>query len=276
MRNNNGKIAIAIVAMFVVALSVVGFTYAYFTATVKGNSATESVKVTAGELSIVYGEGKTLTAQNLVPGWTSDGKHYYDVQHSSKDNGKKDAQGNPIYEISATNTTANPKKSDNTTPGVADGIADKVPFTVSNATNNDGDNNYIIRLKDIKNGVVGDDAKYLWVTLYETTISGETTTYNAIWSGNLANAGTQIIVPEVRTITKDGAKQTYAVGLTYQNVTDREQTSKGVGVSATVEVVGVQKNQAQKWVDADGHEVKFAVANTTDYATKLETTKAGN
>ena len=66
MKNNNGKIAIAIVAMFVVALSVVGFTYAYFTATVKGNEANESVKVTAGKLEIVYGSGTKLQAQNLL------------------------------------------------------------------------------------------------------------------------------------------------------------------------------------------------------------------
>ena len=282
MRNNNGKIAIAIVAMFVVALSVVGFTYAYFTATVKGNNASKSVEVTAGELSIVYGNGRTLEAQNLVPGWTSDGKHYYDVNWSKTPSGQTDASGNIIYAISAVSTDEHEFKSNETgaastiKPTVADGIADKVPFTVRNATNNDGDNNYIIRLKDIENGIVGDDAKYLWVTLYETTVSDDKTIYTAIWSGNLQSAGTQIIVPEARTIAKNGAEQTYAVGLTYQNVTNDEQSSKGVGVKATVEVVGVQKNQAQKWVDADGKEITFATANTTDYATQLETTKASN
>lgn len=282
MRNNNGKIAIAIVAMFVVALSVVGFTYAYFTATVKGNNASKSVEVTAGELSIVYGNGRTLEAQNLVPGWTSDGKHYYDVNWSKTPSGQTDTNGNIIYAISAVSTDKHKFKSNETgaastiEPTVADGIADKVPFTVRNATNNDGDNNYIIRLKGIENGIVGDDAKYLWVTLYETTVNDGKTTYTAIWSGNLQSAGTQIIVPEARTIAKNGAEQTYAVGLTYQNVTNDEQLSKGVTVKATVEVVGVQKNQAQKWVDADGKEITFATANTTDYATQLETTKASN
>ena len=49
MERNNGKIAIAIVAMFVVALSIVGFTYAYFVANVEGNTDT-NVTVTSGEL----------------------------------------------------------------------------------------------------------------------------------------------------------------------------------------------------------------------------------
>lgn len=280
MEKNNGKIAIAIVAMFVVALSVVGFTYAYFTATVKGNEKDTSVKVTAGELSIVYSSGKTLTAQNVVPGWTSDGKHYYDIEYSKTDSGQRDENNNIIYAISAVSTDEHNEKSTGGAPKTADGIADRVPFTVRNADENDGDTKYIIKLNNINNGITdAADAKHLWVTLYSTATSDSGTTYTPIWSGNLAagtGSGSQIIVPSARTIANDGPEQTYAVGLTYQNVTDGEQSAKGATISATVEVVGVQENKAGKWVDADGTEITFPEGNTTDYATVLETTNAAS
>ena len=84
MERNNGKIAIAIVAMFVVALSIVGFTYAYFTAQVNGNTGNDSVQVTAGELVITYNNTKSIAAANIVPGWISDGKTFYDPVYSIK------------------------------------------------------------------------------------------------------------------------------------------------------------------------------------------------
>lgn len=253
MKNNNGKIAIAIVAMFVVALSVVGFTYAYFTATVRGNEANESVKVTAGKLEIVYGNGTKLQAQNLVPGWTSDGEHYYDVQYSSTD-----ANGDGTYEIKAVTTGDHQTKSDGSTPGAADGIANDATFTVSNATENAGDNDYIIRLKDITNGIAADDQAYMWVTLYNDD--------TVVWSGNLAATGnTQVIVPAARTILANGAAQNYSVRLTYQNK-NGAQSSKGVGVVATVEVVGVvcTDNDKKVCVDADGQSITFPTANATE------------
>lgn len=83
MKNNNGKIAIAIVAMFVVALSVVGFTYAYFTAQVVGNQSEEpSVTVEAGKLEVTYDFGRSIVADRIVPGWASDGDMIYDPVNS--------------------------------------------------------------------------------------------------------------------------------------------------------------------------------------------------
>lgn len=251
MKNNNGKIAIAIVAMFVVALSVVGFTYAYFTATVSGNDASKSVEVTAGRLEIVYGNGTLITAQNLVPGWTSDGKHYYDAQYSSTDSNK-----DGIYEIKAVTTDTYAKKSDGTEPKAADGITTNATFTVSNSSDNTGDNDYVIRLKAITNGLATNDQQYLWVTLY----SGS----SVVWSGNLAASGSQVIVPAARTIGVNDEAQNYSISLTYQNV-DAEQTSKGASVAATVEVIGAVCTDADKkvCVDADGQPITFATANTT-------------
>ena len=85
MKNNNGKVAIAIVAMFVVALSVVGFTYAYFTAQVQNNKADKSVEVTAGIMQVDYDFGRELVAKDIVPGWISDNFHYYDPVLSVND-----------------------------------------------------------------------------------------------------------------------------------------------------------------------------------------------
>ena len=67
MEKNNGKIAIAIVAMFVVALSIVGFTYAYFVASVTNNDADTSVQVTAGELVSKNKNEKTETYELKLP-----------------------------------------------------------------------------------------------------------------------------------------------------------------------------------------------------------------
>ena len=250
MKNNNGKIAIAIVAMFVVALSVVGFTYAYFTATVSGNNASKSVEVTAGRLEIVYGNGTLIKAQNLVPGWTSDGKHYYDAQYSSTD-----SNGDGIYEIKAVTTTDHKTKSDGTTPGEKDGITTNATFTVSNSDDNTGDNDYVIRLKAITNGIAAADQQHLWVTLYNDS--------EVVWSGNLAASGTQVIVPAARTIKVDDEAQNYSISLTYQNI-NGEQTSKGATVEATVEVIGAVCTDADKktCVDADGNTITFATANT--------------
>ena len=85
---NNGKIAIGILVMFVVALSIIGVTYAYFTATFNDNQDTEDVKITAGELIATFDGTNSIDIKNVVPGWASDGLHYYDVDVASKDNDK--------------------------------------------------------------------------------------------------------------------------------------------------------------------------------------------
>ena len=257
---NNGKIAIAIVAMFVVALSVVGFTYAYFTAQVKGNEATKSVDVTAGRLEIVYANGDEILAQNIVPGWVSNGKYYYDPICSSTD-----TNGDGTYEIKAVSTdtiTAAGGKcsaSDDRTPSIANpnatnGITTPVTFTVSNSENNTADNNYIIRLTNITNGIAEADRSNFYVTLYNDS--------TVVWSGNLAASGTQIIVPAARSIAKGGATQNYSISLTYKNI-DGAQSSKGVGVKATVDIIGVVNN-GSNWVDADGNIISFPATNTVE------------
>ncbi len=259
---NNGKIAIAVVAMFVVALSIVGFTYAYFTAQVQGNTADKSVEVTAGRLEIVYANGNEILAQNIVPGWVSNGDYYFDTVCSSTDENE-----DGIYEIKAVSKSAIAEaknkcsETDQRTPATlspttADGLTDKVTFSVSNSAENTADNSYIIRLTNITNGLAEADRKNFFVTLYD----GEDA---VVWSGNLAASGTQVIVPAARTIADDDETQNYSISLTYKNI-EGAQSSKGVGVKATVEVIGVVENDDSEWVDADGRTITFASPNTNE------------
>lgn len=255
---NNGKIAIAIVAMFVVALSVVGFTYAYFTARVQGNAADKSVEVTAGKLEIKYTAGNKIVAQNLVPGWVSDGKHFYDAQYSK---GEEVAGQTGVYKITAVSTDNHDKKSDGTTPGEADGITSNATFTIQNTTDNAGDNTFVIRLKDVTNGLATADQPNLYVALYETG------TTEPLWIGNLVatSAEGQTIVSAPITLTKaDTAAHNYEVELIYANV-DADQNSKNVGVVATLEVVPVVQSGSD-YVDEDGDKVTLAAASTVTRA----------
>ena len=256
MKENNGKIAIAVVAMFVVALSIVGFTYAYFTAQVKGNTADKSVEVTAGKLSIVYANGDEILAQNIVPGWISDGKHYYDSMCSSSID--TDAAGNHKITAVSTDVVKDGKCSTTDTrvpsvavPKAADGLTTPVTFTVKNAADNTGDNKYIIRLKGITNGLASVDRPNFVLTLKQ----GAT----VIWSGQLADSGEQVIVPAAMTIAEGAAEQTYSINLAYKNV-DSPQESKNATVKATVEIVGVTDAN----VTEDGKTISYPTGNTTD------------
>ena len=88
MEKNNGKLAIAIVAMFVVALSIVGVTYAYFVSRVNYNTSDE-VQVESGILQVNYAAGTSIdtTGLTIVPGWKNDGKMIYHPIKSVDENG---------------------------------------------------------------------------------------------------------------------------------------------------------------------------------------------
>lgn len=264
MKENNGKIAIAVVAMFVVALSIVGFTYAYFTAQVKGNTADKSVEVTAGKLSIVYANGNEISAKNIVPGWISDGKHYYDSMCSSSLDTVKIGD-KEVHKITAVSTEtvdlrSNPKKCSSTdtrvpsvvSPSSDDGLTNPVTFTVKNADDNTGDNKYVIRLTGIQNTLADVDQPNFVLTLKQ----GNT----VVWSGQLADSGTQVIVPSAMEIKANAAAaQSYSINLAYKNV-DSPQESKNATVKATVEIVGVTDAN----VTEDDVTISYPTPNTND------------
>jgi len=177
MKNNNGKIAIAIVAMFVVALSVVGFTYAYFTATVKNNGADSSVEVTAGSMIVTYsgGNGETFTAKNILPGWSNDGDKYFDTVASVT---YKDGQNRYSAASLATVTKANAKpfgaeiaagQTATDDQLKAAGLTAPVTFSVKN----DGDNTavYDLWVKVLSNNIKTTDITFVYYTATTATTS---------------------------------------------------------------------------------------------------------
>ena len=279
---NNGKIAIIIIAMFVVALSVVGFTYAYFVATVEGNSNTKSVEVVAGRLEVLYTQTNKLQARNIVPGWISDGDHYYDPVYSTKVLAPVTSNGTTTYKIVAVDkevnvtctngTTSKPYLCSDaavTTPTAVDangvglnGITGPVQFTVSNTANNRGETKYILRLNVTTNGFGASDKTNLKVTVKKTVSNSDV----VLWSGSLAASGTQIVVPATETLAVGNNSASYKVYVTYVNADATQNSTANEGVmnsenktlSVTADVIGVASNDnGTTWVDADGNSITF-------------------
>ena len=273
---NNGKIAIAIVSMFVIALSVVGFTYAYFTAQVRGNTATKSVEETAGRLEVLYEQGNLIKANNIVPGWISDGIHYYDPIYSgTTSNGVnyitavKTDDTVTCRDGSGTNVTITSCTDAVSSPAWTDGIATPIKIRVTNTNNNTADNDFVIRLNVSTNDFGSTDSSNLKVTVKNATVSNNTwTAGSVVWSGPLAQEGdTQIIVPNAETLTASNSTgKYYLVYLTYVNVntsqndsSDPTMNSTGSTVVATADIIGIAENQKNSgnWYDSDGEPVTF-------------------
>ena len=144
---NNGKIAIGILVMFVVALSIIGVTYAYFTAQFSDNDI-DSVELTAGELVATFNGTNNISVKNVVPGWISDGLHYYDSLEAETHDGK-------IYASKSTWSTTNGGELVVSRATTNMGIATPIQFTVTNTSNAQPDEaiNYIIRLNIDNNGI---------------------------------------------------------------------------------------------------------------------------
>lgn len=249
---NNGKLAIAIVAMFVVALSIVGITYAYFSATVVGNTKDKSVDVTAGILEINYAKGNTIKAQNIVPGWVSDGAHYYDPNGSVYD---VDGQGTKGVKA-ITKTDCETVVCSIETPGEKDGITDPVTFSVKNTDKNTGTTYFAIELVNVENGIV--DTENLTYKLYKATAENATTGGTLMTSGTLVSTTNgendpQIIVNAAETLTDNDTTNYYYLMLEYANADTDQYASIAKTVKATVKVEGLTLNNG-KYFNANGKE----------------------
>src|SRR5574344_257181 len=51
--------------------AVVGTTFAYFTATVTGNTTASTTSITSATLGVTYSDGAEITATNILPGWSA-------------------------------------------------------------------------------------------------------------------------------------------------------------------------------------------------------------
>ena len=168
-QKTNGKIIVAILVMFAVAVSIIGFTYAFFTATFNDNENDESVTVIAGKLMANYVGNKAIKVSNVVPGWLSDGLSYYDPVLAQSNN------GNVFASHLRPRDFVNPKAGQDGQPAVlaanastlyygateqekslmeSSGLTAPIQFTVSNDPNSPDPVSFYIRLKDISNGLI--------------------------------------------------------------------------------------------------------------------------
>jgi hypothetical protein len=49
----------------------VGLTYAYFSANITGSETSTTITTSSGTITIVYGNGTTINAANIAPGWSA-------------------------------------------------------------------------------------------------------------------------------------------------------------------------------------------------------------
>ena len=69
--NTKQKLTLGIAAIFMVTLTIVGVTYAYFVTQVTGDTGTQSVNVQTASIGIKYGDGSPdITVENVLPGAT--------------------------------------------------------------------------------------------------------------------------------------------------------------------------------------------------------------
>ena len=94
------KMTLFVTGMFLLLIMTTGLSYAYFSASVKGNENAKNVVVEAGTLSLVYTDGPEIKAQNIKPGWSTT------KEVSVKNTGTLGAYYNVIWQ-SLTNTISN-------------------------------------------------------------------------------------------------------------------------------------------------------------------------
>ena len=94
------KMTLFVTGMFLLLIMTTGLSYAYFSASVKGNENAKDMVVEAGTLSLVYTDGPEIKAQNIKPGWSTT------KEVSVKNNGTLGAYYNIIWQ-SLTNEVAN-------------------------------------------------------------------------------------------------------------------------------------------------------------------------
>ena len=97
---NKDKMTLFVTGMFLLLIMTTGLSYAYFSASVKGNENAKDMVVEAGTLSLVYTDGPEIKVQNIKPGWSTT------KEVSVKNNGTLGAYYNVIWQ-SLTNTISN-------------------------------------------------------------------------------------------------------------------------------------------------------------------------
>ena len=248
-RNNNVRIALAIIAMFIIALSIIGVTYAYFTARISGNTTTKSVTVQAGKLEVTYQTSNVINAQGIVPGWISDGRHYFDPT-------KRDTSGHIVaQEVGVTSGVDSVSDIPTSYKTAAYGYHLPAKFTVKNTGTNTA--YYGIKLINITNqiGQIGsnNDQDNVVVKIYKGTYDGSAALDEAkIVYNDKLGSGSSKNTNAVFKVEPNNTNNLYLV-LEYNNANYDQSQNMGKNVSLTVQVVGVAEDpQGTNWIDANG------------------------
>src|SRR5574344_2131130 len=65
---NNKKIMILVVSVMAILIVTIGASYAYFTATITGNTTATTSTINTGTMAITYTDGSDVSATNWIPG----------------------------------------------------------------------------------------------------------------------------------------------------------------------------------------------------------------
>ena len=98
---NKDKMTLFVTGMFLLLIMTTGLSYAYFSASVKGNENAKDMVVEAGTLSLVYTDGPEIKAQNIKPGWSTT------KEVSVKNTGTLDTNYNIIWQTLTNEITNN-------------------------------------------------------------------------------------------------------------------------------------------------------------------------
>jgi len=203
------KMTLFVTGMFLLLIMTTGLSYAYFSASVKGNENAKDMVVEAGTLSLVYTDGPEIKAQNIKPGWSTT------KEVSVKNNGTLGAYYNVIWQ-SLTNTISNNELVLSATcqrlnaSGTVEGTCDSISqAAISDMT--------IAKRVSIESGITH---KYTFTILFKETNADQNTNQGKKFNGvlgieeykapNFATDSWEAIIAKV----KAGNGSEYAVGST--------------------------------------------------------------
>ena len=203
------KMTLFVTGMFLLLIMTTGLSYAYFSASVKGNENAKNVVVEAGTLSLVYTDGPEIKVQNIKPGWSTT------KEVSVKNNGTLGAYYNVIWQ-SLTNEVANNEMVISATcqrlnaSGTVEGTCDSISqAAISDMT--------IAKRVSIEAGITH---KYTFTILFKETNADQNTNQGKKFNGvlgieeykapNFATDSWEAIIAKV----KAGNGSEYAVGST--------------------------------------------------------------
>ena len=203
------KMTLFVTGIFLLLIMTTGLSYAYFSASVKGNENAKDMVVEAGTLSLVYTDGPEIKAQNIKPGWSTT------KEVSVKNNGTLDTNYNIIWQ-SLTNEVANNEMVISATcqrlnaSGTVEGTCESISQTaISDMT--------IAKRVSIESGITH---KYTFTILFKETNADQNTNQGKKFNGVLgieeykapdfATDSWEAIIAKV----KAGNGSEYAVGST--------------------------------------------------------------